>query len=114
MQYKQNNPGESEIKISSIPSIPKKSTTRVYEELAPGILILHEEESEGTNIGPGSYNINYEIGHKKPVAHKINPEHKKKAEPEQPLIKIPTIGISPLTQPNKSENRNDKYTNETW
>ena len=30
------------IKISSIPSIPKKSATRVYEELAPGILILHE------------------------------------------------------------------------
>lgn len=36
--------GSSNIKISSIPSIPKKSATRVYEELAPGILILHEEE----------------------------------------------------------------------
>lgn len=39
--FRKNN-NESEIKISSIPSIPKKSATRVYEELAPGILILHE------------------------------------------------------------------------
>lgn len=80
--------------------------------MAPGILILHEEDSEGINIGPGSYNINTEIGHKKPVAHKINPEHKKKAEPEQPLIKIPTIGTQNLTQPKKLESRNAKCINE--
>ena len=42
-------------------------------------------------MGPGSYEINPNIGHKKPVAHRINPEHKKKAPPPEPEVKIPTI-----------------------
>jgi hypothetical protein len=48
-------------------------------------LILHEEENENSNIGPGSYNPNSGFVQKKSVAHKINPEHKeKKVQNEEP------------------------------
>lgn len=64
---------QNDIKISSIPSIPKKSATRVYEELAPGILILHEEEYQNSNVGPGSYDIKDALIRKKPQGTKIQP-----------------------------------------
>jgi hypothetical protein len=96
------------IKISSIPSIPKKSATRVYEELAPGILILHEEEYENTSVGPGSYNVTDKLVHPKPKGHKIAPEHKRKlVEEDQGEVNVPTIGKAFVTQPSRSGTRGD-------
>lgn len=45
----------SNFKINSIPSIPKHTTAGIYEELAPGILVMHQIEEENVSLGPGSY-----------------------------------------------------------
>ena len=67
----------------------------MYEELAPGILILHEEEYENATIGPGSYNATDKLVRQKAVAHKIPPEHKPKREEEDHSdIRVPTINKS--------------------
>jgi hypothetical protein len=55
-------------------------------------------------LGPGSYNITDKLLHRKPIAHKIPPEPKKRVvEEEAAEVNIPTVGNSASIKLNKSE-----------